>query len=380
MVTCKLSRLALALASSVAVCSAPSMAFDLTGENFVTYGDANSYSLPILGLQSGCSTPGCEFYVNSTPGQIKGLTVLGTGSSGKDVVENFAGMDNAYATPTGVVTSNPFWRPDPSTFQGTQIAGGVYNGDNTWDTTLGALKSYLTTGTGIEQMIFFFNNNQTKSLGTQAESLAAWAHITIRDAAGGIVGAYDLTNRNLAYTSIGDGGSGGVLSTDPAVPYAASLAEGVNPIAGTRTNTDYVLSGGAICLDGGGNPVSCSGPNVVFGPIDHNLGANQAAYAVIFPELNAQLLSLFGSLSAGELAAYTMNVDLRLGCDPSLSPADEVCLGNADQGYYGRNLNNGFEQIFISKGSDVVNMPEPGTLVLAGLALLGLGIAHRRKS
>ena len=380
----KLNRLALALVSSAAVFAAPSMAFDLTGKGFVQYGDAQSYSLPILGLQAGCDKPGCEFYVNSTPGAIKGLTVLGTGSNGSDVVTNFAGMDNAYQTPTGVITSNPFWRPDPTNSRGTQIGAGIYNGDFTWDTTLGALKSYLTTGSVIEQMIFFFNNNQTKSLGTQAESLAAWAQITIRDAAGAVIGIYDFTNRNLAYTSIGDGGSGGVLNGNVTTYTHLPANTATNPIAGTAARTDYVLSGGAICLDATATPISCTADpsKVVVGPIDHNLGANQAAYAILFPELNAQLLSLFSSLSATNLGLYTMNVDMRLGCDPSLGPTastELICTGGGN--LYGRDLNNGFEQIFISKGSDVVNVvPEPGTLVLAGLALLGLGVASRRKS
>jgi hypothetical protein len=82
------------------------------------------------------------------------------------------------------------------------------------------------------------------------------------------------------------------------------------------------------------------------------------------------------------LEGYTLSVDVRLGCDPSFGPTGPslaVCTGvNGEPIEYGRNLNNGYEQIFISKASDVVHIPEPGTLALAGLVLVGMAFMRRR--
>ena len=389
----RLSGVAAALAGSAVFFAGPSQAaFNLNGIGFVQYGDAQSYSLPIAEIQDGCTGPGCQFYVNSTPGAIKGLTVIGTGSSGGGVVTNLAGMDNAYSTPNGTIQNpaNPYWNPSPATYNGT--TGSVnHNGDNTWDSSLAAMKTYLAG----EAMIFFFNNNQTKSLGTASESLAAWARITLKDGSGAVIGTYDLANKAVfgapggGYNLVTAGGGGTFLGnvgtyTNPGTPAGADGTSPPPPAPGDKNSTDYVLSGGAVCVTTNTAvpiPVPCdaSNPNVSK-PIDHNLGANQAAYAILFPELNAQLSALFGSLSAADLASYTMSVDVRLGCDPLLDPTALVCTGNGDllPTQYGRDLNNGYEQIFISKASDIVHVPEPGTLALAGLVLLGLALSRRR--
>jgi hypothetical protein len=354
----------LALAGGVFAASSAS-AFDLTGIGFVQFGDAQSYSLPISNLQVGeANNPGSTFYVNSTPGAIQDLIVVATGSSGSGVTTNFAGMDDAYATPTGKNGATFFQTggvvsPDPN-------GAGEFTGDqaNTWDTTLDALQNFL----GGESMVFFFNNNQVNSGATTNQNLAAWAQVTITDDLGNIIATFDFTNNGGQYAIVSEGG-GGVFMGD-VTSYTSTGAGPTGDASGTPT--DYVLSGGAICLDTDTTPptpVSCSNALADTGPINHNLGANQAAYAMTAPELDALLVTLFGS--GADLTQYAMHIDLRMGCDPALFSGD-ACIG--------KSLNNGYEQLFIGTATTITNVPEPNIAALFGVGVLALvGLSRRRR-
>ena len=80
-----------------------------------------------------------------------------------------------------------------------------------------------------------------------------------------------------------------------------------------------------------------------------------------FPELQAYLnMAGFGGDDA-------MQVDFRMGCNPDTT-AGETCEA-------GSVLNNGYEQLFISRANIATNgnhVPEPSTLALFGLGMLGL--------
>jgi hypothetical protein len=387
--------LGLALAPLLAgFAPAANAAFDLTGIGYVQYGDAQSYSLPVACIQVGQAYNGCDFNVGSTPGQIKELVVLATGSNGGPVNENFPGMDNAYSMPTGKNGSNfmqtggldfpvngkvEYPAADPgqvSTFAGDQ--------SNTWDATVGALNTFLQG----DSMVFFFNNNQINSGGTAQQSLAAWAQITVTEADGSIIGTFDFTNNNGKYALVSEGG-GGTFNGN----VTLYTSDRTGPDGGTNLNTDYVLSGGALCVATGAGkqpvPVPCGGGvppelalngyTAVEGPINHNLGADHAAYAIVFPELNALIADL---ISQGKLDAV-MHVDFRFGCDPLLFGADDeadICTG-ADNGF-GKNLNNGYEQLFLARVTDVPGPPpvaSPGSLGLMAGGLLALGTLARRR-
>lgn len=344
---------------------------------YVQYGDAQSYSLPIAQIQDDCTSPGCAYRIASSPGHIQDLIVVATGTNNNPVNTNFTGMDNAYSTPTGKSGSNFFSTgtvADPTAepnFSG--------DADGTWDSTLAALKSFLDG----EKMLFMFNNNNLN--GGNLQSLAAWMQITLTNSSNEVISTYDLTNNNSPYDLVSQGGGGTYLGD-----VTTYTSDGSDPDGNSNDNTDYVLSGGPICINTDTPvpiPVPCDGSGVLpvsEGPINHNLGADEVAYAVLFPELNAELEGLFESLTELELDQYTMNIDLRLGCDPALFGAatDENCSG--DISGYGKNINNGYEQLFISSYSDgiittttVVTEPSSLLIMLSSLLLL---VNYRRNN
>ncbi|SEI09077.1 PEP-CTERM protein-sorting domain-containing protein [Rheinheimera pacifica] len=349
---------------------------DLTGIGYVTYGDFNSYSMPIAALQTGCANfnNSCPFYIQSGPGQIQDLVVVATGASGNPVNTNFAGMDNAYSTPSGVSGSNFF--STGTTADPNQVTDFFGDKANTWDSSLLALKNYLAG----DAMAFFFNNNNLN--GANLQSLAVWAQMEVTDDSGNRVGIFDFTNNAGAYGLVSEGGGGTFLGN-----VADYSSTGSGPMIGDNSATDYVLAGGPICINyslipGLPTPVSCNSPLAEDGPVNHNLGADTAAYAVIAPELNALLESLF-ALDDQLLQSYTLHIDFRMGCDPLFGiRTDEMCSGALSG--YGKNINNGYEQLFI--GTARINrepppgIPEPGMLFMFSTGLLALRwrLASRR--
>ena len=128
-----------------------------------------------------------------------------------------------------------------------------------------------------------------------------------------------------------------------------------------------MLSGGQLCLDAAYNQQACDGTQAY--TVNNNLGANQAAYAIVVPELNNILLSPgFGGYDS-------LSLDLRMGCDPMTTGYNTNSTGNC----LGRSINNGYDQLFIASNVGVPTIPEPGTLALIGPGAVGMGFLARRK-
>ena len=338
------------LLSSAAITHASPI--DLTGQGWVTYGDANSYSLPLSGLE-----------VLAGPGQINMFTKLGLQAVG--VLDNpQPDMDDAFLTPSA---NNVHGFRMDTTNEPTDT--GSWDRDGWWDTSLSALDA--ETNLAQNSAVFFFANNETG--GEANDNLAAWARFELtKISTNELLGQFDLTN-DPDHNGQGYGpppAGGGVPLGDP-TDYTSNGAE---PFV-----SDFVMSGGNVCVNSSGLLVDCGDPDVVTNA-EHNLGGDRAAYAIVLPELDELIAGLVDANL--DLSDYALHVNFRLGCGPELTQAGgafpTIQQGSntlCDPNYA---LNGGAEKVFM--GTQLrpgVSVPEPATLAIFTIGLLTLGYFRR---
>ena len=168
-------KVALSLTLISALISGHSVAatVNLTNKGYVTYGDANSYSLPLNGLE-----------VKSGPGQIALFTKLGLGADGQ-LSNSVVGMDNAFDTPQA--NNIPGFRMSAANEPG--ALQGSWDRNGSWDSQLSSLNTMLNFN--LNSMVFFFANNETGN----GDNLAAWARVELTQiSTNSSLGIFDMTN------------------------------------------------------------------------------------------------------------------------------------------------------------------------------------------
>ncbi len=364
------------IACAFPVCSSAAT-IDLSTMGWVTYGDANSYA---LNIPSPTYPAGAE--VMAGPGQIDVFTKLGLNTQLSNGTPN---MDDAYDTPT----ANPIFgfRMNGNEPNGVQ---GTWDRTAWWDSTLFALDSKLNLFKN--SMVFFFANNETGN----SPDLAGWARVELtKTSTNTLLGRFDLTNDPTHQGLVGYGPpptGGGVALGNP----ANYTSNGAAPVV-----SDFIDSGNDVCTTAGGalTPCTIGGlPNPLVDKTYHeNLGGDRAAYAIVFPELDAMIRNLVNG--GADLNDYAMHVDYRLGVGPeaksdgSTNPYDPqyggfpITVDFDKQGdvksitpYENYATNGGVEKVFIGTQLAPSNpVPEPGTMMLLGMGMLGLAVYGKRR-
>ena len=246
------------------------------------------------------------------------------------------GVDNPFRPPSGDTTD--FFMTssnEPGEAPHTGNASAEFAADlmGRWDAELSSVVNYLTDANGkLHDLVFLFDNNEQ---GSAANALAVWGQVYITDANGNNVMGAD--NKPICFEISNRSPFSGCSSTGPEpADFVLAASFCVNKITG---NADFSYLTQNSC------------PSATHYWLSNNLGSNAAEFAAFAPGLNAGLRN-WANLG------YSMSVDL-------------IML----------NIGSGAEALAICDQCDIAgtNIPEPASMALVGLSLLGLGAMRRRK-
>lgn len=329
--------------------------------NCLIFEDFTVYSLAYLNFLAGAGnvSPGDPYHVSSAGAAINNSIVVATHPGGRLPNSDLglgATLDNAYQTPNNVPQSSfvnfLMTGPDPApafaggdnsrmanttvlnatTYDSTKTATGLNGQLPLWDIRTSALRTYLAGG----ELAFMFNLNESNKGGLDdGQDMYAWGRVYLTNTVTGAFISFDL--------------SGNI--TVPLTGQSAAQSVGVDDILPTAADL-WAYVHGEICVSPSSGLVALrpcqAGDPSDANTVNQNLGADIAAFAVF----NQTLSDLVLDASSGY---DLMSVDLRMG-----------------------HVDNGYEQLFILPIQQSRNdVPEPATLVLIGIGLLGLGARCR---
>ncbi|HEY2009871.1 MAG TPA: PEP-CTERM sorting domain-containing protein [Rhizomicrobium sp.] len=313
------------------------------------YGDFSIVSLQFADTGTGTN----NYFVASSPGQIRSDIVVGTGAGGSFLngtaggSMTLSGSDAPYQTENGAgasyfATGNAVSAPDPG-------GANEFPNDtaNSWDIKV----STLDTALGGQTPVFYFNLNETGTTDQlSGTDLLIWVKASLVNPSGGTDATFYLAGNPLDPNGAGYGkaqsianGAPDATASYPDVP-AGSTYDPTDP-RWTYVHGDICINGTVFVHYGSCTNADAAGTQSV----NQDLGANQAAFAGYSLSLDSLL---FNPLYAGD----TLQLDWEM----------------ADQ-------DNGYEQLFILAGGAPAQIPEPLTISLFGVGIVGAATLFRRK-